>query len=270
MTEKQAKNSKWTLARAESKEGLKLLTEMCKNGLNDIDIAERIGVTAVTVSRWRGRSGKLRAAMDDARGRAFKTSAHDIQNVEVRDARTRPERYHKIALKPRKIDVSTVSDGINIWYQDRQSRKLPLTRESLCKILNISIAEYRRMIDDRAILDDGALTTNTTSGVIRNEICEMLRMADNMILSDIVDSALSKNSIGAIFLLKNHWNYQDKTTTEIQDKTINVQWQQIENTPIYRDISPKTGDDSIHDSTPENEKIDVDILHDSTPDTTDF
>ena len=270
MAEKQAKNSKWTLARAESKEGLKLLVEMCQNGLNDIDIAAEIGVTAVTISRWRGRSVKLRAAMDDARGRALKTSVHDIQHIDVRDARTRPERYHKIALKPRKIDVSAVSDGINIWYNERVNKKLPLTRESLCKVLNISITEYRRMIEDRAILDDGALTTNTTSGVIRNEICEMLRMADNMILSDIVDSALSKNSIGAIFLLKNHWNYQDKTTTEIQDKTINVQWQQIENTPIYREDTRKTEDESIDDSTPKNEKIDVNILHDSTPDTTDF
>lgn len=226
---------KMTKAYAQTKDGLKILADLCRAGLTDTAIATKIGIDNVTLSRWRAAVPSIRATMDEARGKPVKPMAHDITHVRLREPKTDKERYARISQKAHINDVSAVKCTVAQWMDKRELKHMPLTRESLCEALNISIAEYRRIVDDRAIFDEAPMIVNVTTGKVRAEVAEILRGADAAILSDIVDSAMGRNPTGAIFLLKNHWGYVDKQTTEISDKSINVSWQTVDNN-LYKAV----------------------------------
>lgn len=67
--ERKEEKAKMRYRDATSPHGLKLIANLCKDGYTDKEIAAKLGVTDVSLSRWRRRGAKLRAVMAAARGK---------------------------------------------------------------------------------------------------------------------------------------------------------------------------------------------------------
>lgn len=207
--------------------GLKMIAGLCKDGFSDKEIAERIGITNVTLCHWRQRNPKIRATMDTARGKMTMAMPQTGQTKEVRDLRALNKRAHRPVVGRDAWNVNTVRDVISQWQYERKRDKLPLTIESLCQMLGLSISDYRKIIEDKITLkaDADEMALNPVTNTIQPAIVDMLKSANRAVLSELADKALMKNSNGAIFLLKNHYNYTDKQTLDVSDNSYTVRWE---------------------------------------------
>lgn len=70
------------------------------------------------------------------------------------------------------------------------------------------------------------VTYNAVTETIQPAIVDMIKSADRAILSELADKCLVGRNLGAIFLLKNHYDYTDKQTLDVTDSDYTVRWEQ--------------------------------------------
>ena len=214
---------------ATSPHGLKLIANLCKDGYTDKEIAAKLGVTDVSLSRWRRRGAKLRAVMAAARGKnenvpKVETSA----DKKPRTPKTSEKKLYKPAICKRQWNLATVKETIQQWEYERRRDKLPLTRESLCQMLGLDIGDFRKITTNQITIDAPPedMTYNAVTETIQPAIVDMIKSADRAILSELADRCLAGRNLGAIFLLKNHYDYTDKQTLAVSDSDYIVRWEQ--------------------------------------------
>lgn len=207
---------------AMSPHGLRLIADWCKDGYNDKEIAAKLEITPVTLARWRARNGKLIATMAAARGKGADMPAPKKSKT---DAST-PKLY-KPAIARATWNLATVKQTIDQWQYERRRDNMPLTRESICYLLGINIADFARIVEGGNIsAPPSEMSYNAVTETIQPAIVDMLRSCDRAILSDLADRCAGRNSIGAIFLLKNNYGYTDKRALDITDSDYTVRWEQ--------------------------------------------
>lgn len=214
---------------AVSPHGMKVIARFCKDGLNDREIAEQLDVGPVTLSRWRARSEKLRTTMDVARGKAT-IDAQTGYLTKLGDKRRelKTKKLYKPSLRQEQWNLTAVRDTIHQWEFERKRDKLPLTRESLCQMLGISLGDFNKIVNDKVTVEatEDEMEHCAVTDTVQPGIIAMIKSADRAILSELADRCLTKNSNGAIFLLKNHYDYTDKKSLDITDTDYSVRWEQ--------------------------------------------
>ena len=211
-----------------SPHGLKLIANLCKDGYNDKEIAEKLGVTDVTMSRWRRRGAKLCAVMAAARGKVENVPKIETEAEKKPRKKESEKKLYKPAICKKEWNLATVKETINQWEYERRRDKLPLTRESLCQMLGLDISDFRKIVAGTMTVSAAVeeMTYNAVTETIQPAIIDMLKSADRAILSELADKCLTGRNLGAIFLLKNHYDYTDKQTLDVTDSDYTVRWEQ--------------------------------------------
>lgn len=197
---------KWATA-----DGQRQIREWVDNGLNDKEIAEKIGVTPQNLIRWR----KMYPPIRDALQRIVTvTEGVTVDKHDVRNSGGNREPLNSNLHK-----LETIVDN---WIYARRRQGLPLTLSSLCITLGISKAIFQKAL---AREFDGAKIVK--ENVLTGEQCwyalsDILALAKLRIESDLEDKMISgKGSVaGIIFDLKNHHGYTDTKTVETTQTTI--------------------------------------------------
>lgn len=176
------------------------ISNYVKSGMSDKEIASRLHLTLLQWDR-------------------YKSTHIDIINLykEIEKDLKTPGKAFKWH------DVQYIYDNIINYMGDRDKKKLPYTIPSLCAYLKISQDTYYHYLHE----NDNKQLIHTEKGVlVYTSISELLKNVHNLIEANLVDLATLRNSIGAIFVLKNHYGYSDKKQVEINDTApINITWE---------------------------------------------
>lgn len=101
----------------------------------------------------------------------------------------------------------------------------PFTLERLCWFIGISHRTMLNILNTKNM--DDKYTRDLTLDE-KKEIIEILEDTYSYTLSEIVDMSLIKNSqVGAIFNLKNNWNYVDKQVIENNNTNKNIDFKDL-------------------------------------------
>lgn len=201
-----AKWEKWA-----SEDGQRQIREWVDNGLNDKQIAEKIGIQPPALVRWR----KLYPPIRDALRRVVNVS--DGVTVDKHDVRNSGGNREPLNNNLHKLE--TIIDN---WKYERQKNNLPLTLSNLCLTLGVSKEIFRRALNGEF---DGVKIVKENLFTGEMEWCALstiLNSAKMAIESDLEDKMITgKGSVaGIIFDLKNHHGYTDTKTVETTQTTI--------------------------------------------------
>lgn len=101
----------------------------------------------------------------------------------------------------------------------------PFTLERLCWFIGISQPTIINILKSKDM--DNKYTRDLTIDE-KKEIIEILEDTYSYTLMEIVDMSLNKNSqVGAIFNLKNNWNYVDKQVIESNNTNKNIDFKDL-------------------------------------------
>lgn len=122
-------------------------------------------------------------------------------------------------------DVQAIYNALIDYMRDRDNKKQAYSIPSICSYLRISRDTYYKYLHE----NDNKQLINTENGEkIYTSIADLFKNMHELIESSLIDKAVSMNSVGAIFVLKNHYGYSDKKQIELSDdKTINVSWENV-------------------------------------------
>ena len=201
-----AKWEKWA-----SEDGQRQIKEWVDNGLNDKQIAEKIGIQPPALVRWR----KLYPPIRDALRRVVNVS----EGVTVDKHDVRNSGGNREPLNNNLHKLETLIDN---WKYDRQTKGLPLTLSSLCLTLGVTKTIFNKALNgeyDGVKIVKENLFTGEMEWVALSTI---LNTAKTAIESDLEDKMITgKGSVaGIIFDLKNHHGYTDTKTVETTQTTI--------------------------------------------------
>lgn len=213
------KKSKWI-----TPAGLDKIRAWVQDGKTDREIAALIGVHYVTLSNWRRTSDKIRSALY----KPDKTGQKDIRDV-TRNGR-------KMAWH-----IDEIAGCVDRWKREREDKNLPLTITSLICYLHISRDTFDRYIRDTNALITDHYITDIDGRTHAAAVADILKDCNRLCESSLVDRCVAKNSVGAMFILKNHHGYQDKQTIEADKGPINVTWGAPATAPPHQDGGNKSG-----------------------------
>lgn len=122
-------------------------------------------------------------------------------------------------------DVQAIYNSLIDYMRDRDNKKQAYSIPSICSYLHISRDTYYKYLHEN---DNKQLINTENWEKIYTSIADLFKNMHELIESSLVDKAVSMNSVGAIFVLKNHYGYSDKKQLELSDdKTINVSWENV-------------------------------------------
>lgn len=188
--------------------GLNKIREWVQAGLTDREIADRVGVHYVTLSNWRRTNDKIRAAL-------YKQDPDSGRDIRDNTRAGRRMAWH----------IDAIRAAVNEWINERRRQELPLTITSLLIKLHISRETFDRYANDTTgTLTDG-IETDITGDSHYIAIADVLKECKRMCESSLVDRCLGKaQCAGAIFILKNHFGYQDVQRVETDKGPVVVKW----------------------------------------------
>lgn len=191
-------------------------------GLEDKQIAYEMGIHPVTLSNWRRKSPKIRAAM-------FRP-AKDGSGKDIRDIGRNGRRmvWH----------IEELERTITEWKEERKRDKLPLTITSLVCKLGISRDTFDRYVNSENTEIQGTLTTDIDGRSHEKRIAEILKNCYRECESSLVDRCLGRGQCaGAIFILKNHYHYTDVQKIETSRGPVVVHW----GSDVPKELIPEGG-----------------------------
>lgn len=175
---------------------LSQIRQWVKAGLNDTEIAGKMGIRKTLLSKWRRIHEPLRQALV----RPMTTESGEV--IDKHDA---------YASKPRKLsNVDRVQNIINTWMQKCEDADKPLTQTGLALALGIdkdTLYRYARSTDKR---DAESIISPVDGKVHLLSVSDLIKRAMLAIEDDLNWRAISRNSAGAMFALKNWYGYADK------------------------------------------------------------
>lgn len=182
-----------------------------KQGLNDRQIADEIGVSKALLSRWRRTHSEIRTALM----RPIK-----IGDALIEDSHELPQ--HKRARKL--TSARRVQKMIDTWMDETKEAKKPLTITSLCLYLHISAEQFDIYAHDKSRDSEEAILSPFDGKDHLLTIADCLKRARLAIENSLVEWAITHAACsGAIFVLKNHYGYADKQEIGgISGKPLNI------------------------------------------------
>lgn len=177
-------------------DGMHKIRTWVKEGKSDAEIAGLIGIGAALLSRWRRQHPEIRAAL--------------IRPVE-KDGRT-IDKHDLYATGPqRKLNaVDKVQAIVDRWKEERKAEGKRLTLPSLLLALNVTRERFDSYVNEQTMKNATPIEDSITGEIVPITVGEVLQKAVIMIESDMADLMVDKNSVGAIFALKNWRGYADK------------------------------------------------------------
>lgn len=175
------------------------ITGYLESGMTDKQIAARLHMTLLQWDRYKATHDEIRELYNEL-NTSLKTNKKALM-------------LH---------DVQFVYDNIVNYLQYRDKKKLPYTIPSFCAYLKISkdtFYKYLHENDNKQLIE----TENGKKAYI--SIAELFNEMYGLIEANLVDFSILRNSIGAIFTLKNHYGYADRQTINVEnERSINVSW----------------------------------------------
>lgn len=194
-----------------SEDGQRQLREWVNNGLNDKEIAEKIGIHPPQLVRWRNLYPPIRDAL---RRIVTVTDGVEVDKHDVRNSGGNREPLNNNLFK-----LETIIDN---WIFERKKNGLPLTLSNLCLTLGVTKINFQKALngefDGVKIVKENLFTGEKNW----HALSDILQAAKLAIESDLEDKMITgKGSVaGIIFDLKNHHGYTDTKTVETTQTTI--------------------------------------------------
>lgn len=177
-------------------DGMHQIRTWVKEGKSDAEIAALIGIGAQLLSRWRRAHPEIRAAL-------IRPMEKDGKVID------RHELYS--GGPPRKLSaVDKVENIIGRWREERKAEGKRLTLPSLLLALDLTKEQFDQYANEDHMKSAIPVEDQFNRGIRPLTIGEILQKALIEIESDMADLMVDKNSVGAIFALKNWRGYADK------------------------------------------------------------
>lgn len=190
-----ARYTKWTTTEGQAK-----IRQWVAEGLNDKQIADRIGIDKGLLSSWRRKYKDIREALT----RPMVTESGEIVD--------RHEVYKGGARKL--TNVERVHGIVEDYVRECREADKPMTRPGLALALGIDTETLTRYVGESTGRD--ARPASDLDGEIRLiTVGDVLKKAVITIEDDLAQRAIARNSAGAMFALKNWYGYADKQETTV-------------------------------------------------------
>lgn len=169
-------------------------------GLTDLEIAKKLHMTLRQWDKYKAAHSEITALYDTAehKGRKGLFMLHNVQ---------------------------AIYDTLIDYMKDRDNKKMSYSIPSMCAYLHISKDTYYKYLHEN---DNKQLIKTENNEMVYISIADLFKNMHELIESSLIDRAVCMNSVGAIFVLKNHYGYSDKQQLELSnDRTINVSWENV-------------------------------------------
>lgn len=177
-------------------DGMHKIRTWVKEGKSDAEIAGLIGTTPSVLSTWRRSHPEIRAAL-------IRPMERDGHTIDKHDLYT--------CGPQRKLNaVEKVQNIIDTWKEQRKADGKKLTLPSLLLALNITREQLDQYLNERHMKSAIPIEDQFTREITHLTISDVLQKALIEIENDIADLMIDRNSVGAIFALKNWRGYADK------------------------------------------------------------
>lgn len=185
----------WTTPDGQSK-----IKQWVADGLNDRQIADRIGVDKGLLSSWRRKYPEIRQAM----ARPMRTESGDV----IDQHETYKGGVRKLT------NVERVQTAVDSYIRECRDADKPMTRPGLALSLGIDTETLTRYVGEDTARN--AKPVNDLDGEERLiTVGDVLKRAVTTIEEDLAIRAIGRNSAGAMFALKNWYGYADKQETTV-------------------------------------------------------
>ena len=190
-----ARYTQWTTPDGQTK-----IRQWVADGLNDKQIADRIGIDKSLLSSWRRKYKDIR----DALTRPMVTDSGDIV-----------DKHEVYKGGVRKLtNVERVQTIVDAYVRECKEQDKPMTRPGLALALGIDGETLTRYVGESTGRD--ARPSSDLDGEIRLiTVGDILKKAVITIEDDLAQRAIARNSAGAMFALKNWYGYADKQETTV-------------------------------------------------------
>lgn len=190
-----ARYKQWT-----TPEGTAKIRQWVADGLNDRQIADRIGIDKGLLSSWRRKYPEIRQAL----ARPMRTESGDVI-----------DKHETYKGGVRKLtNVERVQGIVEDYVRGCREADKPMTRPGLALALGVDTETLTRYVGESTGRD--ARPSSDLDGEIRLiTVSDILKKAVITIEDDLAQRAIARNSAGAMFALKNWYGYADKQETTV-------------------------------------------------------